>query len=229
MLHRGTVRRAAGGIYEVELDVGGVVDAVLRGRLKREQRTGDRVVVGDRVGVEQHADGSVTIETVDERRSELARRAPGQGARRAKVIVANVDQVVVVFAAAHPEPRLRMLDRFLVLAEANDLPALVVVNKIDLVGLDSARDRFADYEAAGYPVLYTSAGEGVGIAALRERLCDRIAILADGRIQAMGDMASLREQAAAGAAGLEEIFLKVTGGGEVEELIASLRDEPQPV
>lgn len=177
MLHRGTVRRAAGGIYEVELDVGGVVDAVLRGRLKREQRTGDRVVVGDRVGVEQHADGSVTIETVDERRSELARRAPGQGARRAKVIVANVDQVVAVFAAAHPEPRLRMLDRFLVLAEANDLPALVVVNKIDLVGLDAARERFADYEAAGYPVLYTSAGEGVGIAALRERLCDRISVL----------------------------------------------------
>src|SRR5690606_30736397 len=140
-------RRAAGGVYEVELDAGGVVQAVLRGRLKLEQRTGDRVVVGDRVEVERHADGSATIETVEERRSELARRAPGHGARRSKVIVANVGQVVVVFAAARAEPRRRMLDRFLVLAEANDLSALVVVNKVDLVGLDAAREMFAAYEA----------------------------------------------------------------------------------
>ncbi len=177
MLHRGTVRRAAGGVYEVELDAGGVVQAVLRGRLKLEQRTGDRVVVGDRVEVERHADGSATIETVEERRSELARRAPGHGARRAKVIVANVDQVVVVFAAARPEPRLRMLDRFLVLAEANDLSALVVVNKVDLVGLDAAREMFAAYEAAGYPVLYTSVQDGIAIDALRDRLCGRTSVL----------------------------------------------------
>lgn len=62
-----------------------------------------------------------------------------------------------------------------------------------------------------------------------EALCDRIAILGEGRIQAMGDMASLREQAAAGAAGLEEIFLKVTGGGKIEELVAALREEPAGV
>src|SRR5690606_41717790 len=96
VLQRGTVRKAAGGVYAVELDEGGVVAAALRGRLKMEQRTGDRVVAGDRVQVARHADGSATIEAVEDRRSELARRAPGQGARRAKVIVANVDRVVVV-------------------------------------------------------------------------------------------------------------------------------------
>ncbi|HEX6939124.1 MAG TPA: ribosome small subunit-dependent GTPase A [Longimicrobiales bacterium] len=177
MLQRGRIRRAAGGVYEVELDDGGVVSATLRGRLKLEQRTGDRVVAGDRVEVLRHADGGATIEAVEERRSELARRAPGQGARRAKVIVANVDRVVVVFAAAQPEPRLRMLDRFLVLAEANDLPAAIVVNKVDLVGLDEARRRFAAYEAADYPVLYTSAVEGVGIDAVRARLCGQTSVL----------------------------------------------------
>ncbi|HEX7091119.1 MAG TPA: ribosome small subunit-dependent GTPase A [Longimicrobiales bacterium] len=175
--HPGIVRRAAGGVYEVELAGGEVVEAVLRGRLKLEQRTGDRVVAGDRVEVERHADGSITIESVRQRASELARRAPGHGGRRAKVIVANLDQLVAVFAAAQPEPRLRMLDRFLVLAEANGLPAVVVVNKVDLVGEDDARATFADYEAAGYPVLLVSALEGRGLDALRAVLCGRISAL----------------------------------------------------
>lgn len=177
-LHPGIVRRAAGGVYEVELEGGEVVDAVLRGRLKLEQRTGDRVVAGDRVEVKRHADGSITIESVRQRASELARRAPGRGGRRAKVIVANVDQLVVVFAAAHPEPRLRMLDRFLVLAEANELPAVVVVNKVDLVDEAEARARFADYETAGYPVLYTSTVDARGLDELREVLCGRTSALA---------------------------------------------------
>src|SRR5690606_709074 len=107
--------------YDVLLEDGRTVPAVLRGRLKLENRTGDRVVVGDRVEVVIAGDGSATIEAVHDRRNELARRAPGKGARRAKVIVANVDRVVVVFAWAAPEPNLRLLDRFLVLAEANDL------------------------------------------------------------------------------------------------------------
>jgi len=176
-LHPGIVRRAAGGVYEVELEGGEVVNAVLRGRLKLEQRTGDRVVVGDRVEVERHGDGSITIESVRPRASELARRAPGHGGRRAKVIVANVDQLVVVFAAAQPEPRLRMLDRFLVLAEANELPAVIVVNKVDLVGEAEARARFADYEAAGYRVLCTSTVDGRGLEELREVLCGRTSAL----------------------------------------------------
>lgn len=153
-----------------------MVETVLRGRLKRERRTGSRVVAGDRVEVAGHADGSATIEAVAERESELARRAPG-GVRRAKIIAANVDQVVAVFAAARPEPNLRMLDRFLVLAESNGLDVAVVVNKMDLVSGADARERFATYERIGYPVVYASAEEGEGVAALRERLCGRISVL----------------------------------------------------
>jgi ribosome biogenesis GTPase / thiamine phosphate phosphatase len=176
-LIRGLVRRAAGGLYAVELPGGAVVEAALRGRLKLEQRTGDRVVAGDRVDVRVHPDGQPTIETVAERSSELARRAPGHGGRRAKLIVANVDRVVVVFAAARPEPRLRMLDRFLVLAEANALPATIVVNKAELVGEEAARARFADYAAAGYALLPTSAKQGLGLDALRDVLCGASSVL----------------------------------------------------
>ncbi len=173
---RGVVRKAVGGVYEVRLPAGEVVEARLRGRLKLERRTGDGVAVGDRVELRPHADGSWTIEAVEPRDSELARRSPGAG-RRAKVIVANVDQVVIVLAAARPEPHLRMLDRFLVLCEANYLPAIVVVNKTDLVPGDEVRARFAPYEAAGYRVLPVSVRDGVGIQGVKQLLCGRTSVL----------------------------------------------------
>lgn len=180
--HHGLVRSAIGGAYEVELHPGAasadVVEASLRGRLKRVQRTGDAVVAGDRVVVTAHEDGSYTIEEVVERSSELARRAPGRGRHRgAKVMVANVDQLVAVFAIVEPEPRLRMVDRFLVLAEANGIGALIVANKTDRA---SAEDRvpFRIYEDIGYPVLFTSAETGDGVADLEARLCGRTSALA---------------------------------------------------
>jgi len=174
----GTVLRAGGGTYDVSLDDGSTVEASIRGRLKLQARTGDRVVAGDRVRIAHHDDGAHTIESVEPRRSQLARRAPGRGAGRARIIVANVDQVVIVFAAAHPEPHLRMLDRFLVLAEANDLPARIVVNKTDLVAPGAIDAGWAPYRDAGYSVLGTSVVEQRGLHELREQLCTRESVLA---------------------------------------------------
>lgn len=173
----GLVRTAVGGVYEVELHQGEVVEAVLRGRLKQEQRTGDAVVVGDRVEVCRQGDGGHTIERVADRETELARTAPGGGGRRAKVMAANVDQIVVVFAVARPTPRLRMVDRFLVLAESNGLEAVVVANKTDL-GTAAELAVFGVYESIGYTVLFTSATTGEGVEALGDRLCGRISALA---------------------------------------------------
>lgn len=165
-------------MYQIETPAG-VIEAVLRGRVKREERLGDRVVVGDRVEVARSGEGEEgkwTIERVHERGSVLARRAPGK-APRAKVIVANVDQVVVVFAVARPEPHLRMLDRFLVLCESTGLDAVIVANKVDLTGPESAREIFGPYERIGYPVLYTSAKQVAGVDELVERLCGRTSVL----------------------------------------------------
>ena len=174
----GTVRRGRGGVYEVQTPEG-VIEAVLRGRVKREERTGDKVVVGDRVDVEQDRAGEQTVWAivgVHERSTVLARRAPGK-APRPKPIVANVDQVLIVFAAAHPDPHLRMLDRFLVIAADSDIAPLIIVNKIDRVGLDAARATFAAYERAGYPILYASAKQNLGVGEVRDALCDRLSAL----------------------------------------------------
>jgi ribosome biogenesis GTPase / thiamine phosphate phosphatase len=175
----GTVLCGQGGVYEVET-AGGVVQAVLRGRIKREERTGEKVAVGDRVEVEpvgSRERGEWVIESVHERKSVLARRAPGKAPRK-KVVVANVDQVLIVFAAARPEPELRMLDRLLVLCEANELDPLIVVNKIDLVSAGEARARFSPYGTAGYRLVFTSTQTGLGIDDLRQALCGNLSALA---------------------------------------------------
>ena len=90
--------------------------------------------------------GAWAIAEILPRRSKLARRAPG-GGQGERIVAANVDQVVVMFAAAKPEPHPRMLDRFLVIAEGNELAARIIINKVDLVGEAAARERFGAYEA----------------------------------------------------------------------------------
>lgn len=138
------------------------VQAVIRGKLFM----GNPPAVGDLVRVEKKAgDSWVLVETLL-RRSVLERRAAGSSAKR-QVLIANVDQVMVVFAAAQPEPLLHMLDRFLVAVEANNLHAHIVVNKIDLVPAERVRAMFAPYAKAGYPVHCTSARMGLGLQELR--------------------------------------------------------------
>jgi ribosome biogenesis GTPase len=175
----GTVLRRQGGVYEVETDEG-VREAVLRGRMKRDDRSGDMVVVGDRVDLDREQAGNEAvwaIMRVHERSTVLARRAPGK-APRPKVIAANLDQVLIVFAAANPAPHLRMLDRFLVIAADADIRPVIVVNKTDVSGEEEARRTFAPYVAAGYDVLFTAAKRGVGVEQMRGLICGCTSALA---------------------------------------------------
>ena len=181
---RGVVLSGTGGNWRVRVDDSSMVDATLRGRLKRDMsgkaaRRDDggrlKLAVGDVVLVEPDVGGAWVICEILPRRSRLARRAPG-GAYGERIVAANVDQVVIVFAAAQPEPHPRMLDRFLVIAEANQLAARIIVNKIDLIAETDAHERFGAYERAGYPVHFTSTKRGDGLAAVRVMLGGRVSV-----------------------------------------------------
>jgi ribosome biogenesis GTPase len=170
---RGVVLRKAGGSWHVHVENDTVVSAVLRGRVKHA--AGIKLAVGDEVLLRNEGSSWVIAEILP-RRSQLVRRAPG-GARGERVVVANVDQALVVFAAALPDPNLRMLDRFLVVAEASGVAARIVVNKIDLVDPEDVRRQFALYEAIGYPLHFTSCRLGIGLDELRRALEGRTSAL----------------------------------------------------
>ena len=158
----GTVLEREGGGYRVSTAQGDVL-AVLRGKAKRG---GPKVIVGDLVELEPDPTGDLfAIRAVSERKSLLARRVPdGRGHRP---VVANVDQVVVVTSTADPPPIPQLIDRLLVIAEANNISPVLAVNKIDL---GAGTDLVARYRKVGYSVFPASAEEGTGIAELKQQL-----------------------------------------------------------
>lgn len=180
----GLVMRALGHHFEVRTDPavdpdvpGGIRLCEVRRRLRQERTQDTLVAVGDHVWIVPDGDERGKIERVDERESVLSRQRPGRDVLAEDVILANPDQVLVVFAVAEPDPHLRMLDRFLVIAEFNELPAVICVNKTDLSDRERAQEIFGLYERIGYPVVYTSAETGAGVDELRAQLVDRITAL----------------------------------------------------
>lgn len=172
----GLVIRAQSGFLTVATDAGDYT-CRLRGRLKQGEQEGDIVAVGDRVTITPDEDGSGVIENIHERIAEFSRMRSGIKREFRQILLANPDQIVAVFACAQPEPSLRMLDRFLVIAEKQAVDAVVVANKVDLVTPERARALFEIYTQIGYPVVYTSAHTGQGIEQLRGHLKGKLSAL----------------------------------------------------
>lgn len=179
----GLVTKAQSGFFTVQTAEFGPVICQIPGRLKKERQQSAIVAVGDRVAISFNEDGTGSIESVEERTSVLSRARPAPNllrklqTDREQVLVANPDQVVLVFAAAQPDPSLRKLDRYLVITEMNQLPAVICINKTDLTGAEEAGELFKLYEQIGYPVIYTSAVTGEGIDELRDILRGKLSVL----------------------------------------------------
>jgi ribosome biogenesis GTPase len=174
----GRVLRYQSGFYTIE-GKDRRVTCILRGKLKRRDFMGDILGIGDLVRYLPLQDGSGVIEEILPRHSELVRMDPTPKGEYRQILLANPDQIVTVFACTHPEPHLRMLDRFLVIAEKQHLKAVIVANKVDLVGGEEEAARiFGIYPPLGYPVIYASALQGLGLEALRDVLRGRVSALA---------------------------------------------------
>ncbi len=169
----GRVLKYHSGFYHVFHD-GEKTVCKARGKLKSTRKNTDIIAIGDLVEFEILPDGSGIIEEVLPRTNELIRMTSGVKIEYRQVLISNMDQVLLVFACAHPEPRLRMLDRFLVICEKQKIEPVIVVNKIDLLGEAQARELFRDYEPLGYRVIYVSADDGRGIDEVRKLLHNKI-------------------------------------------------------
>lgn len=172
---QGLIIKAQSGFFTVETRQGFVV-CQLRGKLKQGRAKGDLAAIGDKVRITVLPDGSGVIEEVQERERAIVRLDPRPQGVYQQVLLANPDQAVFIFACAHPNPRLKMLDRFLVIAEKQKIPAVILANKIDLV--DAPEKIFGLYEAIGYRVLYTSTKSRAGIDELHSILSGKISAFA---------------------------------------------------
>jgi ribosome biogenesis GTPase len=175
----GIVVRSHGLWHEVVLQDGAdPVIATLRGSLKRHRRGTDPVAVGDRVWLTQLPDNEGVIDFIEPRTRTLGRIA--RHTRDVEqVILANPAQVLFVFAYRQPEPHLRMLDRFIILAELQEIPIRIVVSKLDLdeSGGVNARALFADH-ARAFPVHFVSTCTGEGVEDLRDVLEGKVSAVA---------------------------------------------------
>ncbi|MCY3550203.1 MAG: ribosome small subunit-dependent GTPase A [Candidatus Poribacteria bacterium] len=183
---QGRVIRARTGFYDVQHgDI--VLRCTLRGTLKRRHRSAtgrrlyaDPVAVGDQVIFTQLDAEEGVVEDILPRETKFSRQYAGKQGDIEQVIVANAHQIVAVVATLMPPLNFRTLDRFLILAEAGDMEAVICVNKMDLVDA-SQRDEliktFTNYEKLGYQILYTSIHIPESLDTLQHILRDKFSVI----------------------------------------------------
>ena len=163
---KGKIIKGIGGFYYIYVEGAGVYSCRARGILRN---LGQKPLVGDDVTLqvldEEKREGS--LETILPRQNSLIRPA-----------AANVDQALVVFAAASPDPNLNLLDRFLIMMRQQDIPVVVCFNKSDLI--DQAKlDEYAEiYSGCGCKVFCISVRENEGLEEVREALLGKTTVVA---------------------------------------------------
>lgn len=179
----GLVMRSTGSRYLVRGDDGTLHECVAKGNLRiKGWKSTNPVAVGDRVDFspQEDADHPGAITDLHDRRNYLVRRSVNLSHHK-HVIAANLDQALLIVTVARPRTSTGFIDRFLVTAEAYQVPVVLVVNKVDDLADDEMEDlaELVDtYQQAGYRVLMTSARTGAGVDDVRELLAGRVTLVA---------------------------------------------------
>lgn len=177
---KGLVIKNTGSSYLVKTDDGDEILCKIKGNFRiKGIRTTNPVAVGDRVTLSGTDSDTAYISAIEPRKNYIIRRASNLS-KQAHIIAANLDQVCLIVTLAHPTTSTTFIDRFLATAEAYRVPAVIVINKIDL--LDTPDDKeYLDavaylYESIGYPVIRVSAATGEGTDTLKSVLDGKITL-----------------------------------------------------
>ncbi|MBL7938919.1 MAG: ribosome small subunit-dependent GTPase A [Flavobacteriales bacterium] len=180
---QGLVMRSTGSRYLVRGDDGKLHECVAKGNLRiKGWGSTNPLAVGDRVDLlpQLNAEEVGAIIELHDRKNYIVRRSVNLSHHK-HVIAANLDQAMIMVTLARPRTSYGFIDRFLVTAEAYQVPAIVVVNKIDDLDEDE-QDRMIDlvdtYQQAGYRVLMTAALTGKGIKEVKDLLVGKVTLLA---------------------------------------------------
>lgn len=153
----------------------------MRGVLRlKGLRCTNPVAVGDIVQVQDKGGDALVVGDIEPRSNYIIRRASNLS-KEFQIIAANLDQAVLVATLTNPETSTTFIDRFLATAEAYQVPAVLVFNKIDLLDTDEWRNKLDElrmlYMSIGYPVVTMSAATGEGADDLRRQLADKMSLL----------------------------------------------------
>ncbi|NLL69890.1 MAG: ribosome small subunit-dependent GTPase A [Epulopiscium sp.] len=165
MILEGTIIKGIAGFYYVATEQN-IYECKARGKFRNEDITpmiGDHVVI--QISSQETNTGSIIDITP---RKNLLIRPP----------VSNVDQVIIVFSIAQPDPNLYLLDRFLLLIEEQNLPAYICFNKVDLKYQNALIEMQEIYKKAGYDVIITSTITKEGVSLLQNLLINKITVFA---------------------------------------------------
>lgn len=180
----GTVISNTGSRYRVLIDGedGRIVTAAAKGNLRiKGIRTTNPVAVGDRVEVSPNPNSEIAyITAIEPRRNYIIRRASNLS-KESHILAANIDQALLVCSLAKPQTATTFIDRFLATAEAYSVPAIIVINKVDLLTEEEDRELLQAvsylYRSIGYKVLHTSTMTGEGIDELRQAVEGKTTLL----------------------------------------------------
>lgn len=170
-----------GSWYVARTDDGTEIDCKIKGNFRLKGiRSTNPIAVGDRVNISVNESGTAFITDILPRKNYIIRRASNLS-KESHILASNLDQALLIVTLSHPTTSLTFIDRFLATAEAYRVPAIIVINKIDLLTepedielLDAVSYL---YKSIGYKVVTISAKTGDGIDALRSLLRGKTALI----------------------------------------------------
>lgn len=177
----GLVIRNTGSSYFVATDAGETLECKIKGNFRLKGiRTTNPVAVGDRVTIKINDDNTAYITDIHKRKNYIIRRASNLS-KESHILAANLDQVFLIVTLAQPVTSTTFIDRFLATCEAYSVPAVLVINKVDLL-TDPEELELLNlitylYSSIGYPVVHTSAKNNQGIEDLEKLLANKITLL----------------------------------------------------
>jgi len=176
----GLIVKSTGSWYTVLTDDGRRVDCRIKGKFRiKGIVTTNPLAVGDNVDFEMEPDLETGVITDLRNRKNYIIRKSINLSRQAQILAANLNQAALVVTLASPRTSLGFIDRFLVTAEAYDIPATLIFNKVDLFsdeGLDILAEFMSIYQQIGYPCYEVSALEGTNLAVVKGLLKDKVTL-----------------------------------------------------
>lgn len=178
---RGLVIKSTGSWYQVQDEQGNQYDCRIKGKFRTKGiKTTNPIAVGDWVHFELESDQDTgVIKELEPRKNYIIRKSVNLS-KQTQIIGANLDQAILVVTLASPPTSLGFIDRFLVTAEAYDIPPILVFNKLDLFseeGLEILGEYKSIYENIGYPCYEVSAAEGTNIDQIIVLLKDKVTLV----------------------------------------------------